>query len=80
MSIQQRLMTTEDAFPQIRITTMAHAHLNEIKEALRKSGQSRSMTDLASAAIMAIPIPKNGDGLTPCPECGALKVQGHSHE
>jgi hypothetical protein len=58
---------------------MAHAHLNNIKEALRMSGQSRSMTDLASAAIMAIPIPKNGDGFTPRSECGTLKVEGQSH-
>jgi hypothetical protein len=73
-------MPYKSKHPPIRVTEQAFEHLCKIVNAHKIHGIPASLTSISSTAILALPIPQNGDGLTPCPECGALKVDGHSQE
>jgi hypothetical protein len=65
--------------PPVRLTPSAHKHLTHLYEIYNRNGRSRNMTDIASEAILAIPIP-NGNHKTPCEEPVGVQVPAPVHE
>lgn len=51
-------MTENRKYPKVRVTEQAHAHLTKLVPELREiRGVNVSMTDIASEAILSIPLP-----------------------
>lgn len=48
-------MTRQKNRPQIRVTTLAHRHIEKIVAVLSASGQSISKTSLVSQIILSVP-------------------------
>jgi hypothetical protein len=60
-TIHRRLPVSAEntEYPKVRISKQAHAHLIKLVPAVREDrGLNVSMTDLASEAILSIPIPQ----------------------
>lgn len=51
-------MTENSKYPKVRVTQQAHAHLQKLLPAMKRERSNISMTDLASEAILNIPLPQ----------------------